>query len=152
MTNRKMISKPTKEYHPQSKSKKSVKECEKGGWRSSRCILHFQRRPANLRSMRIFPGGKSLSRQPVLNLPAGHLPPWAAPLHHTIDAGYLFICRAQWDFKELPHMFFNVKLNFKLGLFSSTFWFARRTHPWAARLFSSGKSSYCIKNFHWIIE
>ena len=33
--------------------------------------------------------------------------------------------RAQWDFKncleELAHMFFYVKLNFKLGLFSSTF-------------------------------
>ena len=39
--------------------------------------------------------------------------------------------RAQWDLsrkvnlklEELAHMFFYVKLNFKLGLFSSTFWF-----------------------------
>ena len=35
--------------------------------------------------------------------------------------------RAQWDFKncleELADMLFYVKLNFKLGLFSSTFWF-----------------------------
>ena len=35
--------------------------------------------------------------------------------------------KAQWDFKncleDLAHMFFYVKLNFKLDLFSSTFWF-----------------------------
>ena len=41
--------------------------------------------------------------------------------------GWYLVVRAQWDFKncleELAHMFFYVKLNFKLGLFSSTFWF-----------------------------
>ena len=51
------------------------------------------------------------------------------PYSLTVFSTYVSLSglRAQWDFKncleELAHMFFYVKLNFKLGLFSSTFWF-----------------------------